>query len=81
MSSKKSGSGHGHTSTVQRTVSKFDTTGHVKKKSYSSQNKMKPVQLTILQLVLSKPDMYLWEMKQELKFLMFVCPDAFTSNK
>lgn len=58
------------TSTVQRVVSKFDATGQVKKKNYSSQNKIlklsKPVQLTILQ---PKPDMYLWEMKQELKFL------------
>ena len=61
------------TSTVQRVISKFDITGQVKKKEYSSQNRImklcKPVQLTILQLVLSKPDLYLWEIKQELKIM------------
>lgn len=60
------------TSTVQRIVSKFDATGQVSKKTYSSKNAIlklsKPVQLTVLQLVLAKPDIYLWQIKQELKF-------------
>ena len=50
------------TSTVQRIVAKFDATGQVAKKKYSSQNKIvkltKPVQLDILHLFISKPDMY-----------------------
>lgn len=61
------------TSTVQRICSKFDTTGQVSKKKYTSQNLMlklsKPVQLTILRLVLEKRDIYLWEIQRELKFL------------
>ena len=61
------------TSTVQRIVSKFDATGEVSKKRYSAPNVTvklsKPVQLTVLQLVLKKPDTYLWEIQQELKFL------------
>ena len=44
------------TSTFQRIASKFDATGQVCKKSYSAQNIVrKPVQLTIMQLVLAKP--------------------------
>ena len=58
------------TSTVQRIVSKFDATGEVSKKRYSAPNVTvklsKPVQLTVLQLVLKKPDTYLWEIQQEL---------------
>ena len=61
------------TSTVQRIVAKFDATGQVAKKKYSSQNKIvkftKPVQLAILHLFISKPDMYLWEIQQELDFM------------
>ena len=61
------------TLTVQRIVAKFDTTGQVTKKRYASQNRpvklTKPVQLVILQLFIFKPDMYLWEIQQELKFV------------
>ena len=61
------------TSTVQRVVARFDATGQVKKKKYRIPDIRvkisKPVALTILQLILEKPDIYLWELQQELRFL------------
>ena len=42
------------TSTVHRIVSKFDVTGDVKR--HSTCNIIKPVRVTVVQLVLKKPD-------------------------
>ena len=59
-------------STVWRTVKLFDETGDVTKKSYSyslgkSPRKLtRPVELTILHVVLSRPGIYLREIKSEL---------------
>ncbi len=62
-----------YVSTVHRVVKHFSTSGTVGKKSYSSINRptklTKPVQLTILHLVLEKPGIYLWEIQQELQWL------------
>lgn len=59
--------------TAHRVVKQFTTSGSISKKSYSSTNRpcklTKPVQLTILHLVLEKPSMYLWEIQQELQWL------------
>ncbi len=61
------------TSTVYRIVKQFETCGVVRKKPYSAQNTTvkltKPVQLTILHLVLQKPGIYLWEIQQELRLM------------
>ena len=59
-------------STVHRIVKKFEETGSVSKKKYSIVNRQqlqkltKPVQLTVLHLVLQRPSIYLWELQQEL---------------
>ena len=61
------------TSTVHRIVANFNRTGDVSKKKYFSGNRYKklsnPVQLTVLHLVLTKPDMYFWEIQKELKYM------------
>ena len=61
------------TSTVHRIVVNFNRTGDVSKKKYFSGNRYKklsnPVQLTVLHLVLTKPDMYFWEIQKELKYM------------
>lgn len=60
-------------STVHRIVQQFETTGAVSKKPYSTAGRPSklstPIQLTLLHLVLEKPGIYLWEIKQELKLL------------
>ena len=62
------------TSTVHRIVSRFQATGVVSKKPYSVANRIvkltNAVQLTVLNLVLEKPGIYLWEIQQE---LMWIC--------
>ena len=61
------------TSTVHRIVANFNRTGDVSKKKYFSGNRYKklsnPVQLTVLHLLLTKPDMYFWEIQKELKYM------------
>ena len=62
-------------STVSRTLQLFHTTGHVTKRSYqrNDTNKMltTPVQLFILELVVSRPGIYLREIQRDLNnFLM-----------
>ena len=61
------------TSTVHRIVKKFRTTGTVMKKPYATSSlpvKMtRPVQLTVLRLVLDKPGIYLREIQQELVWM------------
>ena len=59
--------------TVHRTVKRFEATGCVSRNRQCTQNGSmklsKPVKLTILHLVLERPGLYLWEIKQELKLL------------
>jgi transposase len=61
------------TSTVHRIVTKFDSTGVVSKRKYFTGNRYKklssPVKLTVLHLVVMKPDIYLWEIQKELKHM------------
>ena len=60
------------TSTVCRIIAKFDATGDVVKKKYSCYDRntklSKPIQLVILQFVVNKPDVYLCEIQEELRF-------------
>ena len=69
---KKLSWGNVDKSTVCRTVKLFDRTGNVTKKSYSyasgqSLRKLtRPVELSILHVVLSHPGIYLREIKSEL---------------
>ena len=62
------------TSNVHRIVSRFQATGVVSKKPYSVVNRIvkltNAVQLTVLNLVLEKPGIYLWEIQQE---VMWIC--------
>lgn len=61
------------TSTVHRILKQFNSLGTVSKKSYSLSNVpmklTKPVQLTVLHLVLEKPGIYLSEIQLELRMM------------
>ena len=64
-------------STVHRINKLFELSGTVSKKKYSCNNHpskklSKPVQLTVLHLVLGRPGIYLWEIQQELMWLFGV---------
>ena len=58
-------------STVYRIVRQFDSTGTVSKKAYSATNRptkmTASIQLVLLHLVMSRPGIYLWEIREELK--------------
>ena len=59
-------------STVHRITQQFKTTGTVDKKQYTARTPIKltkPVQFTVLHLILQKPGIYLWEIQQELAWL------------
>ena len=70
------------TSTVFRVLKQFNNNGTVNKKSYVSSNGpmklTKSVQLTVLNLVLDNPGIYLWEIQQMLlsMFTLDVSPSA-----
>ena len=70
------------TSTVFRVLKQFNNNGTVNKKSYVSSNGpmklTKSVQLTVLNLVLDNPGIYLWEIQQMLlsMFALDVSPSA-----